>query len=125
MSKLMRTKEERLRIGRCIYYGEISRYEAANLYGISEMTAREYMRLYRDANHLPPKSGRKGICNVSKLKEAACSGGISSLEKLSKEELILEVIKARVETERAKKGYMVKGDGPGKKYMPLDRQTTK
>lgn len=125
MAQPRRTKEERLRIGRCIYYGEISRYEAANLYGISETTAREYMRLYRDTNHLPPKSGRRGICNVARLKEAACSSGISTLEKLSKEELILEVIKARVETERAKKGYMVKGDGPAKKYMPLGKPITK
>ena len=39
------TKEERLDIGRKVYDGEISRYEAAELYGISDQTARNYMRL--------------------------------------------------------------------------------
>ena len=49
------TKEERLDIGRRIYNGEISRYQAAEIYDISEQTARDYMRLYRDAEQLPPK----------------------------------------------------------------------
>ena len=49
------TKEQRLDIGRRIYDGELTRYEAAEEYGISEQTARDYMRHYRDANQLPPK----------------------------------------------------------------------
>lgn len=48
------TKEQRLDIGRRIYDGEISRYEAAEEYVINEQTARNYMRMYRDANQLPP-----------------------------------------------------------------------
>ena len=44
------TKEERLNIGRRIYNGEISRYQAAEEYNIGEQTARNYMRMYRDAN---------------------------------------------------------------------------
>ena len=52
------TKEQRLDIGKRIYDGEISRYEAAEEYGISDQTARDYMRQYRDANKLPPKFGR-------------------------------------------------------------------
>lgn len=42
------------------------------------------------------------IINTAKKKK------FDDLESLSKEELIDEVIKARVETERAKKGYAVK-----------------
>lgn len=53
------TKEQRLDIGRRIYDGEISRYEAAEEYVINEQTARNYMRMYRDANQLPPKQGRR------------------------------------------------------------------
>ena len=45
------TKEKRLDIGRRIYDGELTRYEAAKEYEISEQTARNYMRLYRDVNH--------------------------------------------------------------------------
>ena len=39
------TAEERLDIGRRIYNDEISRYEAAVQYGISDQTARNYMRM--------------------------------------------------------------------------------
>ena len=45
------TKEERLDIGRRIYDSELTRYEAAEEYEISEQTARNYMRLYRDGIH--------------------------------------------------------------------------
>ncbi len=63
------TKEQRLDIGRRIYYSEISRYEAAEEYGISEQTARNYMRMYRDANRLPPKHGQISIGALSFKKE--------------------------------------------------------
>ena len=39
------TKEQRLDIGRRIYDGELTRYEAAEEYGISEQTARDSQRL--------------------------------------------------------------------------------
>ena len=42
------THEERLKIGRRIYTGEISKYQAAAEYGINYQTARNYMRIYRD-----------------------------------------------------------------------------
>ena len=45
--------EERLDIGCRIYNGEISRYQAAEEYGISDQTARDYMRLYRSFEGLP------------------------------------------------------------------------
>ena len=63
------TKEQRLDIGRRIYYSEISRYEAAEEYGISEQTARNYMRMYRDVNRLPPKHGQRSIGALSFKKE--------------------------------------------------------
>ena len=102
------TKEERLDIGRRIYNGEISRYQAAEEYGISDQTARIYMRLYRDANHLAPKRG-KMRASVPSVTEA--STGMESLEAMTKDELIREVIKARITEARLKKGYEVKGDG--------------
>ena len=45
------TKDQRLDIGRRIYEGEISRFEAATEYGIGSNTAHEYMRLYRAEHH--------------------------------------------------------------------------
>jgi len=38
------TKAQRLDIGRRIYDGELTRYEAAEEYEISDETARNYMR---------------------------------------------------------------------------------
>ena len=102
------TKEERLDIGRRIYDGEISRYEAADTYDISDQTARSYMRMYRDTNHLPPKSHRRdGPAKVSQKPPA----GMEDLESMTKEELIQELVKARITEARLKKGYEVKGDG--------------
>ena len=102
------TKEQRLDIGRRIYYSEISRYEAAEEYGISEQTARNYMRMYRDANRLPPKRGQRSISALSFKKEPAA---LDELKSMTKEELIQELIKARITEARLKKGYEVKGDG--------------
>ena len=102
------TKEQRLDIGRQIYYSEISRYEAAEEYGISEQTARNYMRMYRDANRLPPKHGQRSIGALSFKKEPVDLGELKSM---TKEELIQELIKARITEARLKKGYEVKGDG--------------
>ena len=50
------SKEERLDIGAKIYHNEITKYEAAERYGISVYSAREYMRIYRDAHGLTEKN---------------------------------------------------------------------
>ena len=102
------TREERLDIGRRIYAGELSRYQAAEEYGISVETARNYMRLYRDVNQLAPKRG-KSMAVVSSVTNPAV--GMDELESMTKEELIREVVKARIVEARLKKGYEVKGDG--------------
>lgn len=103
------TKEERLDIGRQIYTGELSRYKASEKYGISINTARDYMRLYRDANDLPAKRGTPK--NYAVGHTAASAASLEELESMSKEELIRELIKARINEARLKKGYEVKGDG--------------
>jgi transposase len=102
------TKEERMDIGRRIYDGEISRYEAAEQYGINDQTARSYMRMYRDTNKLPPKRGRSSIATPSFQKTPV---GMEELESMTKEQLIQELVKARITEARLKKGYEVKGDG--------------
>ena len=102
------TLEERLEIGRRIYDGEISRYEAAEQFGINDQTARNYMRMYRDANQLPPKQGKRAGSTLLLKNDHA---GIDDLAAMTKEELIHELIKARITEARLKKGYEVKGDG--------------
>ena len=102
------TKEERLDIGRRIYNGEISRYQAAEEYGINDQTARDYMRLYRDVNQLAPKQGKRTVVGTS---STVAASEMEELEAMTKEDLIREVVKARITEARLKKGYEVKGDG--------------
>lgn len=101
------TKEERLDIGRRIYDGELTPYEAADLYGINYYTARDYMRSYKEINKLPRK--RKMNSQMTPLSKEPV--GLEDLESMTKEELIREVVKARIQEARLKKGYEVKGDG--------------
>ena len=103
------TQEERLDIGRRIYEGEMTRYQAAEVYGISDQTARDYMRLYRNVNQLPAKRGKKATVKAPSFQNAPAN--IDELESMSKEQLIQELVKARIAEARLKKGYEVKGDG--------------
>ena len=103
------TKDERLDIGRRIYDGEISRYQAAEIYDISDQTARDYMRLYRSVNDLPPKQQHRSFSVNPSV--SVPSDSLEELEVMSKEQLITELVKARINEARLKKGYEKKGDG--------------
>lgn len=116
------TKEERLRIGRDIYAHVVSVGEAAEKYGIDWYAARNYMRMYKDSNGLPPMGdGKEELKAIQREKKKK----FDDLESLTREELMDEVIKARIETERSKKGYAVKGGGQGKEYINLLDSNTK
>lgn len=103
------TKEERLDIGRRIYDGEITRYQAAEEYDIGEQTARNYMRMYRDANQLAPKHSTRNSLHIPL--PASVPAGMEEYESMTKEELIQRLVKARINEARLKKGYEVRGDG--------------
>lgn len=117
------TNQERLDIGQRIYDGEITRYQAAEQYGISEQTARNYMRMYRDANGLPPKRSARNSIQAPSFGSAPAS--LEELKAMTKEELIQELVKARITEARLKKGYMVKGDGSDREYILLGSKNTK
>ncbi len=120
------TLEQRLDIGREIYSRSITVNEAAIKYAINNYTAREYMRFYRDKNNLPPLNQNDPI-EISKKQEKKKDQVVdyNDLESMTKDELIDEVIKARINTERAKKGYIVKGDGQEKEFISLNNQNLK
>ena len=119
------TKEQRLNIGKRIYDGELSRYEAAEEYGISDQTARDYMRLYRDVNNLPPKYVRQHTYGIAKQNPRLPPEGIEDYESMTKEELIDALIMARINEARLKKGYMVEGVGAEKKVIRFVKKNTK
>ena len=116
------TKEERMQIGREIYTHEITISEATEKYGVNWYTARSYMRQYRDLNNLPPMSdGQEELKAINKNKKKKYEDLVS----MSKDQLINEVIKARVEAERAKKGYLVKGVGREKEFATTFKKNMK
>ena len=108
------TLEQRLDIGRRIYEGEITRFQAAQEYDINDNTARNYMWLYRDTNNLPPKNGgRKNSTTKAKSSPSiqVKQPNLKEYESMTKEELIQSLVQARITETRLKKGYEVKGDG--------------
>ena len=119
------TKEQRLDIGRRIYDGEITKFEAAEEYGINDQTARDYMRLYRDVNNLPPKMAPRSRLGIARAKSKPTPAGMEDLESMTREELIDALIMARINEARLKKGYMVEGAGAEKKYIPIGKKNTK
>jgi len=74
------------------------------------------MRLFRDINDLHPLDSDSEIQNSSiKSKHVT----LDELGRLSKQQLIAEVMKAKIEAERAKKGYEVEGIGQTKEFITL------
>ena len=108
------TLEQRLDIGRRIYEGEITRFQAAQEYDINDNTARNYMRLYRDTNNLSPKNGgRKNSTTIAKSSSSieVKQRNLEEYESITKEELIQTLVQTHFVETRLKKGYEMKGDG--------------
>jgi len=119
------TREERLDIGKQIYNNEISKSDAAIKYKISEGTAGDYMRLYRDVNGLPPKNRIQKKGNTVKISVHSSEPDLSEYESVTKEELIKEPVKSRINEARLKKGYEVKGDGADRTITIFDNRNMK
>ena len=120
------TREQRLDIGKRVYEGEINKYQAATEYGISEQTARNYMRQYRFANGLPAKEpGTRIPREDGQPKPIVMEPDLEEYEAMTKEELIQELVRSKIREARLKKGYEVKGDGPEKVFIPLSNKSTK
>lgn len=103
------SKEDRLDIGRRIYSRELSCSQAANEYGVSNSTAKNYLKLYCETYSLPSSVQTRSL--TTKTRQEAHPKGLGEYTNMSKEELIEELVKARIKEVRLKKGYEVKGDG--------------
>ena len=120
------TREGRLVIGKRIYEGELNRYQAASEYGISEATARDYMRQYRFTNGLPAKGSGGRIKRESvQPKPVVLDPDLEEYESMTKEELVRELVRSKIREARLKKGYEVKGVGVEKVFIPLNSKNIK
>ncbi len=119
------TREERLDIGKQIYNNEITKSDAAVKYGISEGTARNYMRLYRNVNNLPPKNKVQTEGNMTKISLHSTEPSLDKYESMTKDQLINELIKLRIRVARLKKGYEIKEVGDEKTVTIFDNWNMK
>lgn len=114
------TKDERIALGKEIYETGISNIEASRKYGIGEESARRYRMLYEAS------VGIEHITNRSrKSTNSSYDFKIDDFESMTKNELIKELMKSKINEARLKKGYMVKGDGADKEFFLLDNKNTK
>lgn len=123
------TREQNLDIARRFVNGELTRKQAQELLGRTRNLVyywkNEYLRSIGKEPAKPNKEQSKASPNKTIKDEVANEDEISRLSSLSKEELIDEVIKAKVGEARAKKGYEVKGGGENKEYVTLNNKNTK
>ena len=114
------TKEEEMDVGRQIYDRLLTIPIAAEKFGVTYSAARRWLRAYRAANGLQPNN--RGF---SKPAAAAAKADIDALDSMTRDQLIDEVIRARADAERAKKGYTVKGGGAEKGFFSLEGASVK
>jgi len=119
------TPEERMDIGRRLYLKELTYREAMVQYGLSETCVHKYMADYKIANGIPLENEHHPArsATISRLTESIPD--IDAYRAMSKEELINELILAKANELRAKKGYEVKGVGANKEFISLNSRNTK
>lgn len=120
------TKEQRLDIGRRVYNQELSHTEASIQYGIALTSVNRYVHDYKVSIGVSTEQRISGKNKASSVKQPDTSSiDIEAYRAMSKDELIDELIRAKVNEARAKKGYEVKGVGSSKEYISLNNRNSK
>ncbi len=114
------TREEKLDIGRLLYNKELTISEAMERYDMGRSSIEKCLTEFKRANGIPIKSrANKPGSSVRS------SNDFETYMSMSKEELINELIIAKANELRAKKGYEVKGVGANKEFVPLNNKNLK
>ncbi len=122
------TYEERLSIGEEIYTHQITHQEAMEKYKISKRTAEDYVCVYKKSIGIPFDRHDADFSNPELKVIHSKNSNNPELEEymaMSKEELIKELVIAKANELRAKKGYEVKGAGANKEFIPINNKNTK
>lgn len=121
---MLYNKTERLEIAKKVYTNELEFNEALDKYELSHRTLRRYIDYYKTENGIKTKTVAPR--NPDRIrKENDDFIDIEAYKAMSKEELINELILAKANELRAKKGYEVKGDGANKVFVPLNNKNSK
>ena len=118
-------KEEQLAIGRQVYNNEITHNEAVQKYDVSDSSIDKYVHAYKKSVGLPVKETTHKHPPRQKIPKQCGDLDIDAYMAMSKEELINELIIAKANELRAKKGYEVKGVGANKEFISLNNKNTK
>ena len=128
------TKEQRIDIGRQVYTHELSRMEASQKYDVSDSSLDAYVSMYKLSSGIQTRNTRVAVRNQTDQRDRNESKpredtpdtwDIDTYRAMTKEELINELIRAKVNEARAKKGYEVRGDGTNKEFISLSRKNSK
>ena len=121
------TEQQRVDIGGQIYNHELTRMEAMEKYGCKGTFLDRCIKAYKESIGVPTSTtinGKKSKhSNIAKISTKGTD--IDAYMAMSKEELIDELIKAKANELRAKKGYEVKGVGANKEFISLSNKNTK
>ncbi len=128
------TKSERLAIGEQVSKHEITHREAMFKYNIGRSTVVRYAKAYELLEGIPvqedtpepkPKSKEPPADMKVVRSKTSSTSEMEEYMSMSKEELIRELIVAKANELRAKKGYEVKGVGANKEFVPLNNKNSK
>lgn len=117
------TKEQRLDIGYQLYTKELSTPEAMEKYDLSRSAVQLCLTDYKRANGIPLQK-QTSVQSIRKS-HTDTTLDMDAYMAMSKEELINELIRAKVNEARAKKGYEVKGAGADKVYNSINNKNSK
>ena len=116
----------KLEIGRQLYNHELTREEAMEKYHCRTSTLDYSIKAYKESIGVPSSTRvTKHSDNQSKAFKQRKNREIDAYMAMSKEELIDELIRAKANELRAKKGYEVKGVGANKEFISLSNKNTK
>lgn len=109
--------EEKLRIVKSVIQGEYSLAEISRTEKISHGMLSTWVKRYYEF-------GDEGLIN--KVRPGNPLAKYQSRKNLSEIELLqYENMKLKIENERLKKGYTVKGDGQNKKFISINKENLK
>ena len=119
------TREEKRLISKRIKDGEITVEEAAREYCVSVKTVYKFLKYPPEdqpKRQYKPMPKNTNVVEVSKPKDTI---DISAYQNMTKDELIRELILAKANELRAKKGYEVRGDGANKEFITSSNESSK
>ena len=109
------TYEEKLRIMNDYFEVHLSKKNVCKKYSISRSTFERWKSYYLE-----------GILETGRKRPGNPYAALYTSKSLTKEErLELENLKLRIENERLKKGYLVKGGGANKEYVSISDANTR